>query len=370
MSLPARYPAFIQAALIICLIAFAGIIFSLLTILVFRYFFSRRLRREKWYFDVIENLLTNEVVVNKSLHDGLSVEDIRIPLHRFEVLPLHKEWCRRLLVQRIVYYRRVLTGSTAQLLRKLYIELNLQHKAERQITSYMPREIVKGLNELYQMNMPVDKDFLLSLTSHHNRNVMEMARCACVKLLKKPFCFLKDVKEPILPWEKLELLRLVSLRDDITVPAFSHWISSRYHPSVVSFCIRAVALFQQFDAIPLLKEVLTTDDIQLKGEAINALGRLMAEEVEQELVNMYDKEPEEIKLEIIKAIGRIGSGRCLQFLERELLQSNDFEVQKNSARSIIRHKAFAHVLVQRLALHSPGLPHLIMMHSLNPLNRN
>ncbi|BAV07903.1 hypothetical protein SAMN05421788_103248 [Filimonas lacunae] len=366
----AGYPTFIKVALIIIAIAFAGVLCCFITIVVLRLRTRITDRRTKWHLHLIDHLLTQEIVMNEQLHKGFAPDEIELALEPFNVLPLHKQWCRNLLVQRIIYYRRGLSGNTTRLLRKLYMSLHLYRKPEYQITSFTPKEIVQGLSELCSMDVAIDKDYLMSLARHHNRNVMEMARCASVRLLRKPFCFFKEVKQPILPWERLELLRLLSLRTDITIPSFAHWISRRYHPSVVSFCIRAAACYQQFEAIPLLVALLDSEDLQLRADAVNALGKLMAENAEEHLVNMYAQQPEAIKLEILKALGRIGSGHCLYFLEREFLQSEDFDVRKNSARSIVNHKAFAMNLVKRLTINTLGLPHQIMLHSLNPLNRN
>lgn len=365
-----QYPVFIQASFLIICIAFAGIVLSIITMILFRFTWRRLRKREAFYTNQIENLLTNEVVINEQLHAGMPVEQVVLALTAFRALPLDKQWCRHLLVQRILYYRSILSGNTADLLRKLYIDLGLHKRAMHEVNSTSPRSLVRGLNELCMMDMPVDKELLLMLAVHSNRNVMEMARCACVKLLKNPFCFFKEVRAPILPWEKLELLRMVSLRKDVTVPSFAHWISNRYHRDVISFSMRAAACYQQFDAIPLLLGMLNSEDSLLKTDAVNALGKLMAQEAEHPLVSMYASQPEPVKLEILKALGRIGSGHCLAFLEQEFMQSEDFEVRKNSARSIIRHKALAKALVRHLTDDTIGLSHLIMLHGNNPLIRN
>lgn len=365
-----QYPVFIQASFYVICIAFAGIIMSIAIMILFRFAWRRFRKRERYYTNLIENLLVNEVVVNEQLRAGTAVEQISMQLTSFQVLPLHKKWCRHLLVQRIIYYRSILSGSTAALLRKLYVDLGLYRQAMQLLKSSSPHNIVSALNELGSMDMPLDKDLLLGLASHANRDVMEVARCSCVRLLNNPFCFFETVNAAILPWEKLELLRLVSLRNDITVPAFAHWISRRYHRDVILFSMRAAAWYQQFDAIPLLLEMVHSDDLLLKTDAINALGKLMAEEAEQPLISIYAAQSAPIKLEILKALGRIGSGHCLAFLEQEFEQSDDFEVRKNSARSIVRHKALAKGLIRHLTDDTSGLSHLIMLHNNNPLIRN
>ncbi|GGH66539.1 hypothetical protein HNQ91_001852 [Filimonas zeae] len=363
-------PAQVQIALLILLIAFTGILFSMVILLLYRLVMYRRNKRERICINTIQALLAKEVVLNEQLHRGTPVKAVVLDIAAFKAIPLHKKWCRQLLVAQLIEYRHLLSGKTAELLRKLYVELGLYRQARSFINSARPGHIAAGLHELCEMAMPADKDRLLMLAQHTDRNVMEMARCACVRLLREPLVFLKEVQKPLLPWEKLELLRLLSLRNDVCLPEFSGFMNEAYHHSVISLSMRAAAWFQQFEAIPALMKMLDNPEQELRAEAVNALGRLGAEVAEEILVQRYTAETMMVKIEVVKALGRIGSGRCLVFLEQELTDGEVFELRKKSARSIIQHKALAKNNIQRLTEHTIGLPHLMIVHSANPLIRN
>lgn len=315
----------------------------------------------------VQELIVEHVVLNRQLQTT-PTDRIELPLELFRTLGLPRKAVRRLLAAEILHYRQNFSGKVHDLLRKLYMDLGLHRFAEKKLKQKSVQQVVMGLNELLHMDIPVNEQQVFPLLSHGNRYVREAARCYYVKLSSgEPFRFLDEVSAPILTWEQFELFRIVSQREDMPVPQFSRWIRPGSHPSVISFCLKLAVHFQQFEAVPSIIRLLSTDDLTLRAELINALGKLLAEEAEPHLLELYDSQPLECRIEILKALGRIGSGRHLDFLRREFEEAGSIELRKHAARSIVSHEALSAALLKELRETSVGLGRTVLLHSMNPL---
>ena len=115
-------------------------------------------------------------------------------------------------------------------------------------------------------------------------------------------------------------------------------------------------------------DLLNNKDHYFRADAINCLGKLSAEIAEERLVRIYNTQPLNCQLEILKALGRIASGKHLEFLKQEFLYSSNFDIRMNSARSIIRHNTpTSRALVEEMLEITHDENRLIISHCQNPL---
>ncbi|NDC42321.1 MAG: HEAT repeat domain-containing protein [Chitinophagia bacterium] len=115
-------------------------------------------------------------------------------------------------------------------------------------------------------------------------------------------------------------------------------------------------------------ELLNNKDHYFRADAINCLGKLSAEVAEDKLVKIYNTQPINCQIEILKAFGSIASGRQLEFLKQEFLFSSNFDIRMNAARAIIRHNTPAsRALIDELQATTFEENQLIISHVQNPL---
>lgn len=358
----AYLPLFIQSAIVVSLLAIAGTLLTYLGLMVSRGLKYYRERRNQ------PVALQSDALILEYMLTSITAEaPAEPPLEAFRKLPLHRNWARHLLVQKLLHYQRNFSGVSAAAFRELYEALGLHKQAERKLRSGRPSVMVEALSELFNMEVKMDEHLIMPLTHHSNRYVREMARCYLAKCsADHPLDFLADIQAPLLPWEQFELFRVISQRKDLPMPAFMLWMQPSLHPTVISFALRMAVHFQQFEAAPAISKLLKTDNIALRALAINSLGKLMAQEFEDTLLKIYADQPVACKMEILKALGRMGTGRHLAFLKQEFMQSPEFELKKHAARSIVSHAALAQPLLWELQAESKGQQHVILQHCLNP----
>ncbi|MFY0255039.1 HEAT repeat domain-containing protein [Chitinophaga sp. 30R24] len=361
-------PLVIKVATIFIIVAVTGTLLAYFSILRNRYLGYRKEKRLARLLPEADQLIIEEILTNPNLEESAVTGDTILPLDNFQSLPLHKRWVREALTERIIHFRRNVRGNMGQLLRSLYLQLELDRDTMKKMKSGHWEKKVQALNEFINMDMSIADVTILPLTNSRNRELRAAARHAYIKLSKnEPFKFFDVVTEPLLMWDQVELFRIITTTEDIAIPNFARWVTYSSNKSVVSFCLKLIVHYNQLPAVPAVIKLLDTKDHYLRADAINCLGKLRVPDMEDKLIAIYSSQPLHCQIEILKAIGRISSGRYIDFLKQEFLHSTDFDLRKSAARSLVKNEWFANQVLQELLDTSSPENLRILKHCMNPL---
>ena len=361
-------PLFIQIALALIFIAVFATIIAYSVILYRRWRSFSEEKRKNFIRPKIEEMITEQVLINEKL-EQIPVDEIEFDQAALNDNAYKTPWVRQMVIEILISYRKNFRGEVGELLRKLYIDMNLTKDSFDKLKSLRWEKKIKAVTELTSMDVQISDVTILPLTNSTNPALRAAARNAYIQLSKnEPFKFFDVATEPILPWDQLELFKIITTTKDIAIPNFSRWVSYSTNKSVVSFCLKLIAHYDQQSAIPAVMELLNNKDHYFRADAINCLGKLSAEVAEEKIIRIYNTQPLNCQLEILKAIGRISSGKHFEFLKTEFLYSSNFDVRINSARSIIRHNTQAsRMLIDELKATTHEENQLIISHCQNPL---
>lgn len=358
----------IQIAIIFIVVAITCTIIAYLSILTGRYKAYRREKKLARLHPVIDELLMEHILLNDELTSDIPADQVQLPIEVFQQPVFGKKWARQALINRLIHYRNNVRGSMGEQLRNLYIQLELDKDSLKKMKSSKWDLKVQALAELTSMNMSIADVTILPLTNSRNRELRAAARHAYIKLSKnEPFKFFDVVTEPLLMWDQVELFRIISTTEHIAIPNFAQWITYSTNKSIVSFCLKLVVHYNQISAVPAVIKLLDTKDHYLRADAINCLGKMKIEEVEEKLIHIFNSQPQNCRVEILKALGRINSGKYVDFLRQEFLHSTDFEIRKHAAKSLIRNQWAAKGMITELIETATAENKLILKHSMNPL---
>ena len=360
-------PLVIQIALVFIVLAITLTLIAYLSILRERYIGYIRTKRQNRINPIIDNLIVTHIVMNEAMQQPKVAEYESVAGH-FQIPELQPKWARKLLIDRIINYRKNIRGTVGQALRTLYLDLELDADTQRKLKSGSWNKKVQALNEYVSMDVPVSDVTLLPLTNSRNRELRAAARHAYIKLSRnEPFKFFDVVSDNLLMWDQIELFRIITTTENIVIPNFARWITYSTNKSVVSFCLKLAVHFSQTDAIPAIVRLLATRDHRLRADSIEALGKLGVKEVANDLKGMYHHQPQECQIAILKALGELRDRTNLEFLLQEFQHASNFEIRKHAAAAIV-------------AIYSPGAPELdellasaksenqlILKHCMNPL---
>jgi hypothetical protein len=362
-------PLFIEIALAFILIAVASTITAYGAILYKRYKLYVHEKRVNFISPKIEDLITEQVLLNEKLGQDIPTEEIEFDQAALSNKIYKKPFVRQILIDTLIQYRKNFRGEVGDLLRKLYIDMELQKDSFGKMKTMKWEKKIKAVVELTQMDITISDVTILPLTNSTNPSLRAAARNAYIQLSKnEPFKFFDIATEPLLPWDQLEMFRIITTTKDIAIPNFSRWVSYSQNKSVVSFCLKLITHYDQKSAIPSVMDLLNNRDHYFRADAINCLGKLSADVAEERLVRIYDHQPLICQIEILKALGRIGSGKRLEFLKTEFLYSSNFDIRMNAAKSIIHHSSpQSRQLVDEMMEMTYEENQLIIKHCLNPL---
>jgi hypothetical protein len=359
---------FIQVALTFIFVAIFATLIAYGVILYRRWQGYVNDKRMAFIRPVIEEMITEQVLINEKL-EQVPVDEIEFSPDALGNAIYRKPWVRQVVIDILIQYRKNFRGEVGELLRKLYIDMNLTKDSYDKMKSMRWERKIKSVMELTQMDVQISDVTILPLTNSTNSSLRAAARNAYIQLSKnEPFKFFDIATEPILPWDQLELFKIITTTKDIAIPNFSRWVSYSTNKSVVSFCLKLIAHYDQQSAIPAVMELLNNKDHYFRADAINCLGKLSAEMAEEKMLRIYNTQPLNCQIEILKAIGRISSGKHLDFLKTEFLYSSNFDIRMNASRSIIGHNTpVSRALIEELKETSHEENRLIINHCLNPL---
>ncbi len=362
----AGLPVIMQIAICFIIISVALILFIQFRLFVIRYRGYRLEKKKTKLIPFIDGLITEHILMRTDIDSNTDVNFITIDTSAFSTAQLSSKENRQILIDRIISYKKGFSGTIAQLLRKLYQDLEFDKVSYKKMNSVKWSKKIKGIRELVDMDIPISDVNVLPLTNSKRRELRSEARNAYVKLSKnEPFKFFDISTEPLLMWEQIELFKTITTTKDISIPNFARWITYSNNKSIISFCLKLIVHYKQTDAAPAIVKLLDSKDHALRAEAINTLGKIKYLPVEDQLIHIYTHQPLVCQLEILKAIGRIGTGRHTQFLKQEFLYSTDFDVRKNAAKSIIMSDA--QDIVEELFQSTTPENKLILKHAKNPL---
>jgi len=362
-------PLFIEIALAFILIAIVATIIAYCAIMYRRYKAYVHEKRVAFISPIIEEMITEQVLLNEQLSSDVPIEEIEFDQAALSNKVYKKPFVRQILIDTLIAYRKNFRGEVGELLRKLYLDMGLDKDSFAKMKTMRWERKIKAVVELTQMDVTISDVTILPLTNSTNPSLRAAARNAYIQLSKnEPFKFFDIATEPLLPWDQLEMFKIITTTKDIAIPNFSRWVSYSSNKSVVSFCLKLIAHYDQQSAIPAVMDLLNNKDHYFRADAINCLGKLSAEVAEEKMVRIYNHQPLNCQIEILKAMGTIASGKYLEFLKTEFLYSSNFDIRMNAARAIIRHNTQnSRLLVEELMEMTHEENQLIIKHCLNPL---
>lgn len=364
-----RYaPLIIQIAIIFVFVAIGMTLIAYFSILRRRFRGFRRDKKVARLNEQIDDLLIDNVLSQDPESVETPGQTAEAAASAFQLPAFGSRWGRQVLIDRLINYRNNVRGAMGDEIRTLYLLLELDKDSFKKLKSRKWNRKVRALNELSAMEIGVADVIILPLTNSRNRELRAAARQAYIKLSKnEPFKFFDLATEPLLAWDQVELFRIITTTSNIAIPNFAQWITYSTNKSVISFCLKLVIHYHQLKAIPAVLKLLDSKDHHLRAEAINCLGKMKMADAEDKLVYIYNNQPLDCQIEILKALGRIGSGRHTEFLKQEFMLSTDFELRKNAAKSLINNQVPGSNLIGELMASASAENKLILKHCMNPL---
>ena len=331
------YPVFIQIALVMTVISVLLFMLGNASLAVDRMRASYRKSRQ----NTATAIITAELVGGMMSEEAQSDNEFDKFASRIKSLASRSSFFKQVVIDQIIYYHRNFTDSTEQALDKLFSKLELADSAVLKLKSKSWERKAKGMREIQEMKPEnsVGK-WINPLLNDPNDDLRIEAQATFLSLNKKdPFGFLSLATEALLPWHQIILFEIVVNTPDLPIPDLKALLQSK-NDSVVSFCIKLAAYYHQLEVIPELISLLDHEEKNMRIETLEVLGKLNAEEAEPVMIRKFPLEDLKVQIKALESVGEIKSGRQLEFLKEQFLDSSDFALIKTAACAIVTYPGF------------------------------
>ncbi len=312
----------IKTILFLNLFFLASVISMLIVILNRRlkdsYIDFRRSKCQDRYRDFITDWLYEE-------HTSFVPESLLLEL---------RDWVNRdVFTSELLSLHANLTGDSADKLVELFQLAGLKKYSIRKASHSSWNVKAKGFRELAQMKIKEESKLISKYLNSGNEVLRIEAQMAWIQLNPNdPLSFCDDPEVNLTEWGLLN--SLVALKKIDAVPDFRRWLSSS-NKSVALFALKMSGVFKQFDNIDLVTHRLDDIDLDIRHEAICALGKMAVPSPGNGLRQLFLTEGSENKTEIIRSLIMMSDSSNIPFFEEVLLTETEISLRILSARGLV-----------------------------------
>ncbi|HZK92590.1 MAG TPA: LysM peptidoglycan-binding domain-containing protein [Prolixibacteraceae bacterium] len=226
-----------------------------------------------------------------------------------------------------------LTGDSADKLVELFHLAGLKKYSIRKASHSSWNMKAKGFRELAQMKIEEESN-LISKYLHSENDVLRIeAQMAWIQLNPKdPLSFCDDPEVNLTEWGLLN--SLVALKKIDAVPDFRRWLPS-LNKSVALFALKMSGVFKQFDNIDLVTLRLDDIDLDIRHEAICALGKMAVPSPGYRLRQLFLTEESENRTEILRSLIMMSDCSNVPFFEEVLLNETEISIRILAAKGLV-----------------------------------
>ncbi|PUV26419.1 hypothetical protein [Sphingobacterium athyrii] len=244
-------------------------------------------------------------------------------------------------------------GEKGQSLRRLFNELGFDKEAQYEIRHSAANMVttVGSLANLALMKVPIQEKILDQLLKSPQVEI----RVAASKYLlqvegEQAFDRVFEGLIGISQLQALDIFQTVVQGDYYGNYMFSQWLNVSKSFAVNSLFMDLMVYYQELNEAGLWALITANKESKTALKAINSLGKLLAKDSEERLQDLYTEESSlAAKLEILKALGRVGQGKSNDFLNRLFMDSNlPLSLRKHAYRSLVAQRPYSIPLLRKI----------------------
>ncbi len=258
------------------------------------------------YLDAVRTILGSDTMTTSEMKQVLnaSEEDIRKNRPRYYIDLLEQA---RMEMYEIVYLPNM---------QNLAVLLGVQDKCESNLL--LNREVFRTLQVLAMLQITVSEGRLANYVNHSNREIRMMARMCFITCssTNEPYRFLiEDLNQPQALYRPMLLHYIFGWMKSKELPMPTFLVTSERvnNEEMAAYLIKEVAYWGSDMEKQNIKDYFVSDRMMCRSAAIEVATDLCNIDMEDKLIESYDKQPEEIRREIMRALLSIKSGKQLDF---------------------------------------------------------
>jgi hypothetical protein len=230
--------------------------------------------------------------------------------------------------------KRNLTGTAADNVIKLYIQLGFKEHTLKKFRSKLWYKKAESIQQLYMMNQVDMFTKIYRHTNSSNEYVRMEAQTAVISFSGfEGLRFLEHLTYPMNEWQQVQLLEQLRPLNLIEMKRLPTWLRSS-NETVVIFALKLVQEFQQFQVHNEVCATLNSSNEKLRYQAIKTLNRIATTDTEHILATQYQKETFPNKILILQQMRMLATKDNIGFLVAAA-EENDDTIKLNAGRALV-----------------------------------
>lgn len=266
----------------------------------------------------IDIFLTNLIFspFNETLHHT-EIEQFK------KVIPFEKSWCKKLLLNEIIFLKLNLKGEVTNKFHYIYEQFDLFRYTQKLLKSRRFYLKCLGLFQLESLDYKKGRHYITPLLNHKNRDIKSRAFLALISLRPNKLESLIDFSHEITIAEEINIMDILHHKKTKIPTNLKDWITSE-NASIIKLGVKLMIFYNYTNENKNIVKLLSHHDSTVRHEVILAIDSLYIVEAETELINHFSNEDTENKLEIFNTLSKIGTITSEKFIA-ELLQNKTDE---------------------------------------------
>jgi hypothetical protein len=241
-------------------------------------------------------------------------------------IPFEKRWCKKLLLNEIIFLKLNLKGDVTNTFHFLYEKFDLFEHTKKLLKSNLFYLKCLGMYQLESLEYHEGISYITPLLNHKNRSVKSSAFLTLISLEPDKLETLINFSHQITIAEEINIMDILHQKKTKIPANLSKWIRSK-NTSIIKLGIKLMMFYNYTNENETILKLLKHPDKSVRLDAITAIKFLFIYEAESTLIEQFEFEDTQNKLEIFNTLSGIGMTDSENFITQLLENKTDENIK-------------------------------------------
>lgn len=252
-----------------------------------------------------------------------------------KTIPFEKRWCKKLILNEIIFLKLNLKGDITNTFHFFYDHFDLFEYTKRLLKSQLFYLKCLGMYQLEALEYKNGISFITPLLNHKNRSVKSSAFLTLISLEPDKLETLINFSHQITIAEEINIMDILHQKKTKIPTNLSQWITSE-NDSIIKLGIKLMMFYNYTNDNEIIIKLISHPNQSVRIEAISAVKFLFIYEAEPVLIEQFQYENTQNKLEIFNALSSIGMADSENFIAQLLENKTDENIKLDAVYCLNR----------------------------------
>ncbi|MBF4469976.1 MULTISPECIES: HEAT repeat domain-containing protein [Flavobacterium] len=243
-----------------------------------------------------------------------------------KTIPFEKKWCRKLILNEIIFLKLNLKGEVTNTFHFLYEQFDLFEYTKRLLNSHWFYLKCSGMYQLESLEYKKGISYVTPFLNHKNRDVKSSAFLSLISLEPDKLETLINFSHQITIAEEINIMDILHQKKTKMPANLDQWIISD-NDTIIKLGLKLMMFYNYTNKNKTIIQLLKHPNKSVRFEAIAAVNFLYIYEAENVLIERFQSEDTQNKLEIFNALSIIGAADSENFISQLLKNKTDENIK-------------------------------------------